>query len=78
MNAKLITFLNKTIKQELKYMYSLDIEDETFGVETERYQWCKNVIDGNNSINNMILYYEKYYPKEENYFIDYIKELNVQ
>lgn len=67
-------YLEKTVKYELKWMYHYDVEDAAFGVETDKYRWCMNVLDGV-SIQELLNYFTKYYSNDEAHFISRIKEL---
>lgn len=78
MNEELKIFLERIRQSELKYMYSFDIGDISFGVETDRYQWVNKVLEEKCSIEDMISYFEYNYPKDEKTFISYLKELAVK
>lgn len=75
LESRVKAFLQRTMKNELKWMYHYDIDDEAFGVETDKYRWCKLVVDGKASIEDLLEYFTKYYPNDEKYFIIKIKEL---
>jgi len=75
MNDKLLEFLETLKKTELKYMHSLEVDDPAFGVETDRFSWCKKVLENRCSIDDMIAYFEKYYPNDEKPFVLKLKEL---
>lgn len=74
MNDNLVQFLKMTMKYELKWMYHYDVEDEAFGVETDKYMWCKRIIEGKDSIQVLLDYFTKYYPNDEAHFISKVKE----
>lgn len=63
-------------KVELKWMYQYDIEDPSFGLETDKYVWVNKVLTGRANVAEMINYFEKYYPNDERNFIDKLKELS--
>ena len=54
MKREIVEYLEKQKKVELKWMYGLDIEDVSFGVETYLYQLCVRVLEGRTSLENMI------------------------
>ena len=75
LNSNLRNFLEKTKKLELKHMYHYEIDDTLFGVETDKYEWCKDVLEGYSSIYQMISFFDRYYAKDEIEFIEKLKEL---
>jgi hypothetical protein len=75
MNNSLIEFLERNIKNEQKWMYHYDIDDCAFGVETDKYRWCRQVLDGKCDIAALIQYFETYYPHDEQHFIQKLREL---
>lgn len=75
LNNNLRNFLERTAKLELKYMYHYGIDDSLFGVETDKYTWCKNVLVGHSSVSQMISYFNTNYAKDEIEFIEKLKEL---
>jgi hypothetical protein len=75
LSRELQEFLEKIVKSELKWMYHYDVDSEVFGVETDRYSWCKRVLDGNISIHSLLDYFTRQYPNDEKDFISHIKEI---
>ncbi|MDF2534242.1 MAG: hypothetical protein K0R18_399 [Bacillales bacterium] len=74
MNQELRDFVIRCYKIELKWMYHYEVDDDMFGVETDRYQWCSKMLDGL-PVEMAIEYFEKHYPKDEVRFIERLKEL---
>jgi len=70
----LTQYLEVTMKYEMKWMYHYDVDDEAFGVETDKYIWCRNTLEGNCSVHELVEYFEKYYPNDEAQFISRLKE----
>ena len=75
MNEKLLAYLKEVIKGELKWMYHYETNDDMFGVETDLYVWCKGVVDGDRSIENLLKYFQQHYSKDERVFIEEIQKL---
>lgn len=72
MTKKLYEFLDTVKRSELKFMYSYDIDDDQFGIETDRYIWCKKVLEGTATIDDLLTYFIKHYAKHEKTFIETI------
>lgn len=68
-------YLEQTIKHELKWMYHYDVDHDSFGIATDKYHWCKMVLEGKKSIEQLLEYFTTYYPNDEQYFINKIGEL---
>ena len=75
MNTKLLEYLERCKKIELKYMYSLDIDDECFGFPTDKYTWITKTLNYDISIEQLIEYFEQHYGDFEQSFIEKLKEL---
>jgi hypothetical protein len=75
MNRALKVFLELTTRHELKWMYHYQVDDSAFGVATDKYQWCKMVLSGKRTIEEMLEYYERYYSRDEEAFIARLKDL---
>ena len=62
-------------KAETRYIYSLDIDDEAFGVKTDRLVWCDLVLEKKATIEEMLQYFEINYGDFEGDLIYTIKNL---
>ena len=72
-NAKLVRYLERTSKLELKTMHSYDIDDPRFGVPTAKYDWCQLILNGQEPLEELITYFERYSIDED--FVEKIKML---
>ena len=75
MNEKLLDYLKRVIRIELKWMYHYEVDDQDFGIETDKYSWCSRVACGNINIESLLNYFERNYSKDEQQFIKNIKDL---
>jgi len=66
--------LQREIRDEQKWMYHYDIDDPCFGIETDIYKICKNLLEGRQNIKNTIIYLEENYPNEKRNLINKLKE----
>lgn len=76
MNQELQSFVTRCLKVELKWMYHYEVDDDMFGIETDRYQWCRKILDGY-PVEMAIEYFEKHYSNDEKRFIEKLKELSL-
>jgi hypothetical protein len=72
---KVREYLEEEVKLELKWMYHYDTSSEVFGVQTDKYQWCRQVLNGDVSVEAMVDYFEKNYGKDEQRFTSAVREL---
>ncbi|MNH31595.1 hypothetical protein D3C79_919740 [compost metagenome] len=68
-------YLQQVVKCELKWMYHYDIDDPSFGIATDKYTWCKGVLDGNRYVDQLLEYFTENYPNDEKHFIDVIRSM---
>ena len=74
-SIELKNYLEKVKKLELKAMYSLDPDDDAFGIETDLYARVSETLDGKRTPESLLAYFEKYYSEYEKDFIDNVKKL---
>lgn len=75
MNQELEAYVKRCLKIELKWMYHYEVDDEDFGIETDKCRVCRMLIDGY-PVELAIEYFEKNYGKDEKHFIERLKELS--
>ena len=68
-------FLTDLQKEEKQYIYSLDTDDETFGVETDRLRWCNLVLEEKATLEEMLKYFKMNYGDFEQDLIYTMKNL---
>lgn len=54
-------------------MYNYDVESDAYGVETDKYRMCKQLLEQNVTVDFVIEYFEKHY--DEEHFVDKLKVL---
>ena len=75
MNEKIRDYLKSVVATELKWMYHYEITDEDFGIETDQYARCMEVLKGNRSVKSLIDYFITQYGESESVFLATLRDL---